>query len=80
MMYGYGTGAWWMAIMPFVWIGLLALAVWAVVRLFQPRGTTAVSGQPTAREILDRRYTAGEIDDATYTAMRARLTDPGSSA
>jgi uncharacterized membrane protein len=35
----------------------------------------------SARQILDRRYAAGEMDDTTYARMRTRLsdTDPSGS-
>lgn len=82
MMYGYGTGAWWMMLMPVVWIALialialLALIVWAVVRVAQPRhhGGQAPSGRQTPQEILDRRYAAGEIDDDAYLRARGNLS------
>ena len=75
MMYGYG-GGWWMALMPVLWIALIALIVWAVVRLFRPTegASRAEPRRETPLEILDRRYAQGEIDDAAYTSARARLT------
>lgn len=84
MMYGYGFGAWWMMLMPLVWIVLIAVVVWAVVRVIRPQGGPAGGGvtqQPpeTPQEILDRRYARGEIDDEAYTRARARLAgrEPG---
>lgn len=76
MMWGYGSGGWWMMLMPLLWIALVAVVVWAVVRVLQ---TGSGGGRPDARretplEILDRRYALGEIDDTTYAATRARLT------
>jgi putative membrane protein len=75
MMYGYGAGGWWMMLMPLLWIALIAVIVWAIVRLIHPgNGGRAVERRETPLEILDRRYAQGEIDDATYTTARARLT------
>ncbi|MEV6967953.1 SHOCT domain-containing protein [Hamadaea sp. NPDC051192] len=71
MMYGYGFGGWWMMLMPLLWTGLIALAVWAVVRLL-PQSTAR---RDTPLEILDRRYAHGDIDDAAYANARARLID-----
>jgi len=75
MMYGYGTGGWWMMLMPLLWIALIAVIIWAGVRLIQP-GSNSRAGahRDTPLEILDRRYAQGEIDDTTYTTARARLT------
>ena len=76
MMYGYGSGAWWMMLMPLLWIVLIAVIVWAVVRFIQPGGGNKPV-QPlreTPMEILDRRYAHGDIDDDAYTTARARLS------
>jgi putative membrane protein len=85
MMYGYGPGAWWMVLMPLLWVMLIGAVVWAVVWIVRPSPATGSSVAvpnggpgavaPSARQILDRRYSTGEIDEATYTRMRARLTD-----
>jgi putative membrane protein len=88
MMYG-GDGWGWsvMMLMPLLWITLLGVIIWAVVRLTQPGGREHGSAdQGTARrespqEILDRRFASGEIDAETYTQTRDRLAgrEPGSS-
>ncbi|MGW2749089.1 SHOCT domain-containing protein [Streptomyces sp. NPDC001450] len=77
--YWHGGGWAWMAFMPIVWIVLLGLVVWAVVRLTQ-HSTGRDSGQSPGRqprdtpeEILDRRFASGEIDADTYTEARERL-------
>ncbi len=84
MMWGYGWG-WlgilWMGLGSLLWIGLLALAIWALVRLLGNR-TQAVNPPasvpgPSAMEILRQRYARGEIDDATFTQMRERLEGGG---
>lgn len=75
MMYGYGTGGWWMMLMPLLWIAFIAVIVWAAVRLIQPAsGDRAGGRRETPLEILDRRYARGEIDDTAYTTARAQLT------
>lgn len=80
MMYWDGGGwAWWMAFMPLLWIALIALMVWAVVRLTHrtaPRDGGTHGGPPpreTPEEILDRRFASGEIDAETYAEARKRL-------
>jgi putative membrane protein len=69
-----------------LWLGLLGLLIWGVVRLFsarpragtpvgtswQPYGTPPAVG-PSAVEILRQRYARGEIDDTTYQQMLERL-------
>jgi uncharacterized membrane protein len=63
----------------FVWIALLALLLWALVRLFRSGRAAPVLNparqpvQPTAMEILRQRYARGEIDAVTYEQMRERL-------
>ncbi|MFF8864768.1 SHOCT domain-containing protein [Streptomyces sp. NPDC015139] len=79
----YWNGGWvWMAFMPLLWIALLVLAVWAVIRLMHAAagGTSSRSriwadSEPreTPEEILDRRYASGEIDADAYTEARERL-------
>jgi putative membrane protein len=74
-----------MFLMPLLWIALIAVIVWAVVRLVQRPGDagyagqrphdTGYAGQPreTPQEILDRRFALGEIDADAYTAARDHL-------
>jgi putative membrane protein len=61
--------------MALFWIALLALIVWAAVRLFptgaDPRAPRDESNEP--REILDRRLARGEIDVETYEQLRSTL-------
>jgi putative membrane protein len=65
-----------------LWIGLLALLIFALVRLFsQPRAAAApptpapapAAGNGSAIELLRRRYAAGEIDATTFEQMLERL-------
>ncbi len=77
MMNGYGTGngtgGW--IVMIVVWIVLIALIGFALMRLFGGgRGTSDTTSPPTAREILDRRLATGEIDTKTHEALSEQLT------
>ena len=77
---GDGWG-WWMA---FGWLWMLlviAPVVWAVARLAERRPGSGSDDamrriEPTAREVLDRRYAAGELTDEQYAAMRRQLSQP----
>lgn len=72
-----------------LWIALLAILVWALIRwltanntppLFWYRAAPTPMYQPSALEILHQRYARGEIDDATFQQMRERIeasTPPG---
>jgi putative membrane protein len=64
-MFGYGFGVMGigMVLMALFWIALIALTVWALVRLV-PRDRR--SDHDAAVEIVRRRYAAGEITDAEY--------------
>ena len=69
---GMGSGGW--AVMVVFLMLLIAGMVWAAVVLLRPSdhttGPVAVGGPS---EILDRRLASGEIDAATYDALRAKL-------
>jgi putative membrane protein len=85
MMWGYhsGTGGWimfWMILSTFVWLALIAVAVWALVRWVShasraqgsapPHGSTT---KPSAEEIVRQRYARGQIDAATFEQVREHL-------
>jgi putative membrane protein len=76
MMYGYGIGWGWMVLMPLLWIVLVAVIAWAVVRLMQRPGAGGrdQARRETPQEILDRRFAAGDIDADAYTRARALLS------
>ncbi|MFE1176115.1 SHOCT domain-containing protein [Streptomyces sp. NPDC058773] len=87
MMYWDGGGWAWMAFMPLVWIALIGLVVWAVIRLAHgSSGTGAGAGvregerRESSQEILDRRFASGEIDADAYLEAKKRLAEhqPGS--
>ena len=78
MMWGYGFGWGWfmMAFGGILWIAILVILVWALIRWWErkarvpgPSGSTSAS----ALEILRQRYARGEIDTATFEQMRERL-------
>lgn len=79
MWYGDGWGWSVMMLMPLLWIALLAVIIWAVVRLAGPGGHEhgpVGDGTPrweTPQQILDRRFASGEIDAEAYTQARDRL-------
>ena len=67
MMWGDGGLHWgWMVL---VWVVVVGVVVWAVVRI---TATTARRGG-TAQDILDERYARGEIDDEEYERRRRSL-------
>jgi putative membrane protein len=69
-----------MVIMPIVWIGLLGVAAWVVVRAVRsPGGGYGRALRDSPQEILDRRFASGEIDADTYRSARAHLAgrEPG---
>lgn len=76
--WGMGVGGW--IAMTIFWIGLIVLVVWLVVRAFpgsgdRGRGDRDDTGgwRESPQETLDRRFAAGEIDEAAYHAMRETL-------
>lgn len=82
MMWGYGFGWGWllMSLGMVLWIALVVVLAWALIRWLSNRTTPSVppmtsvppSG-PSAMEILRQRYARGEIDTATFEQMRERL-------
>ncbi len=82
MMWGYGFGWGWlmMSLGTILWIAVLVVLVWALIRWLNRKTTPSVppytstpTSGPSALEILNQRYAHGEIDTATYEQMRERL-------
>ena len=80
MMWGYSFNWLSMTLMMLgstLWLVLLVVLAWAVIRWLNhrtTRQTTTLPGSgPTAREILSQRYARGEIDTSTFEQMRERL-------
>ena len=85
-MWGYGFGWGWlmMSLGTILWIAVLVVLVWALIRWLNTRTSTpvpppssGVQSGPTALEILQQRYARGEIDTATFEQMRERLEASG---
>lgn len=75
----------WMIVATLFWVMVAALLVWALVRLMarssrETNKSHTTAQQPTAIEILKARYARGEIDDATFLDMMARLAATDESA
>jgi putative membrane protein len=66
MMWGWDAGGGWlmMGIGMLIWVALIALVVWLVLRAVgqRPGGGGSESGE----ELLKRRFASGEIDDEEY--------------
>jgi len=72
---GMGAGGW--ILMSLFWVVLIAAIVWAGARLFaRPGAVDFIEGaSERPEEILGRRLARGEIDAATYEALRAKLRE-----
>ena len=64
---GWGPGLG-MLMMLLVWGGLIAFGVWAIARVTRSQERPPSSESP--RQILDRRFAAGEIDAEHYAEAR----------
>lgn len=59
-------------IMPFVWLALIGLVIWAIVAaVSHPRAARDPGG---AMEILNQRYARGEIGKEEYEAKKKDIT------
>ncbi|HSM56238.1 MAG TPA: SHOCT domain-containing protein [Candidatus Sulfomarinibacteraceae bacterium] len=80
-----GMGGWGLLFSAALWIGLIALGIWLLARLFPSGG--GHSGRPhssqgaeraeqrdTPLEILQKRYARGEITKEEYETIRHDLT------
>ena len=60
-------------------VGLVFFVIWLVRRVSGSKdsaaGGSAVTAQPTAREILQTRYASGEIDQEEYRTMLAVISE-----
>jgi putative membrane protein len=74
MMIGFGMFG--LLLMLLFWGGLIALAAWLISALFPRDGRRAPSSpdqELSAREILDSRYTRGEITREQYELTKQDL-------
>jgi putative membrane protein len=86
MMWGYDFGWGGMLLMSLgtiLWIALMVVLVWALIRWISGRTTTSFPPYtstpptgPSALEILRQRYARGEIDTAMFEQMREQLEAP----
>ena len=77
MMNWYGNGSGWMSgggavFMGLFWIFLIGLGVWLIVRATRREKPAQLPENP--RQMLDRRFAAGEMDVTEYAQAR-RLID-----
>lgn len=75
---GGGSGFW--LLMMLFWVVLLAVIVFAVIRLLPGNGRADAAGSAVPApgvespdQILDRMFATGEIDEQTYRARRSAL-------
>ncbi|HEX2896263.1 MAG TPA: hypothetical protein VHO29_19825 [Marmoricola sp.] len=76
------NGGWWrfgMLGMGLFWVVVLGAIVWAVGRLTSRPEPTPPNAQETPRQVLDRRFASGELDEGQYLEAR-RVLDGGSNS
>ena len=82
MFTGYGMGVAGWLLMALFCVALIALVVWAVMRLI-PAAAEGTAGRGNRadepREILKRRLASGEIDVDTYEQLNLKLESPSLS-
>lgn len=83
MMWYWGTGWGWWMIFGWIWMvvlwGLIIWAVCAVVSRLTERHHTPLTTEPSALDILERRYASGELTHEQFEEMRQHLTGRGDS-
>ncbi|MDN5344501.1 MAG: putative rane protein [Clostridia bacterium] len=81
MMWGlpWWHGNWWMGFWMLAWwvclLGVLALAVYGLVSLFNRRGARQPMQRPDPLAILKERYARGEITTDEYHRVRDELKE-----
>lgn len=73
--WGAGMGGFWMIATVLFWVGILALVVFAISKLFSRTGEAKAGGSQTPLEILDRRYASGEINEKEYLKIKKGLSE-----
>jgi putative membrane protein len=73
---GYGMMGWyspfWMIFHGLFWIVVIALVIWAVVRLSKSR---TIGGAGTPLDILKRRLASGEVTAEEFAKIKKALDD-----
>ena len=81
---GWGTlGILWLLVQLLFWGGLLAVIVWAALRITANRqggGTDARVGGDSAEEVLRQRFARGEIDQEEYEERHRILREESPAA
>lgn len=72
-MHGFEMSEWGGHMMSFGWIGLLLLIVVFIYFMNNNNKMHNKNDEPSARDILDKRYANGEIDDEEYKRKRDKL-------
>ncbi len=74
---GDGWG-WWMLGGSLMMVRFWVAVIWAVVALTrrptEPPANRQPQREPTAMEVLERRYASGELTDEEFEAKKQRLT------
>ena len=68
------TGGWWFLPVPLLWI-LLIIGIVFLVRGRDGRPPWTGSGRETARDVLDRRFAAGELSQEQFRERRSVLEE-----
>ena len=74
---GMGFGGLGIVFMLAFWVGLIVLSVWVVKTLFQGTGSANNTGTAefsSPKDILDRRYSRGEITREQYELMKQDIS------
>ena len=77
MGFGMGFGVLGIVIMLGFWVGLIMLSVWIVKSLFQGTGNPTNTNEGNfskPKEILDQRYSRGEITRDQYELMKQDIS------
>lgn len=70
--WGWGMGG--MYLMMLLWTSLFVLVIWLIVRAAKPERSWSPPSSDGPRDILDRRFAAGELTQQEYLDMRRTLT------
>jgi putative membrane protein len=68
---GFGMGFGWLMIL--FWVGVIAAVVWLISTLMQGKSRISQPSEPTAIDILKRRYAQGEISKDEYEQKKKDL-------
>jgi putative membrane protein len=76
-MHGSGIDAGlWLLMLGLVWVALVAVIVFLVIKLLRPTESTAAAPAVDSPEhLVDAMFARGEIDEDTYRSRRAALAE-----